>query len=566
MRWFASSPGREAAPPMGDTAVLPTARAADPTTGAIGATGAAGAAGAAGGDGCWRAWVGLAVPGLLAVCVQVALSRVANQRPQSFLAFAGLYLLAFLLYAWALWVLRRIETPAASAPGSASASGAAPRRPGWPLVAGILLIALAMRLAALPGAPLFEDDHHRYLWDGRVAAHGINPYRYAPNDPALDAIRDAHGRAVNYPEIPTIYPPLAQGFFRLVHALGGSLLALKGAVLALEAAGIGLTLLLLRRVGLPMTRVLILAWCPLLVKAFANSAHMDALVVLCLVALLHETIAGRGATGALALAAGILAKWWPLLLWPFLWRRWRIREHALCAGVVAAGWALYAGPAWRAFWAYHEATDPARWRTWTAAASAVARNLHDAATYLFGGLMTYARYWEYNDSLFRLITRLRFAIARWSGDLPPDAPIDGAALADAIHGQTKLLVIGILLALALWRAPRRDAGPLVVLHGAFVLILGLLLLAPTVDAWYLSWLLPLLCLFPRRGVLLWTGTVVVAYLFIALGGPAGGAGTARLPAAWIDLLLAVEYVPVYAALLWEWRRRYRAGTPATALA
>src|SRR5689334_14643028 len=62
---------------------------------------------------------------------------------------------------------------------------------------------------------LFDDDIWRYLWDGHVAAAGVNPYATAPASAALDAlaadppwsdIRDN----VSYPAVATIYPPLAQ--------------------------------------------------------------------------------------------------------------------------------------------------------------------------------------------------------------------------------------------------------------------------------------------------------------------------------------------------------------------
>src|SRR5262245_24124895 len=79
-------------------------------------------------------------------------------------------------------------------------------------VAAVLAIAAAMRLAVL-AAPLgLSSDIYRYVWDGRVAAAGINPYRYIPADPQLAHLRDPE----IFPEInrnnyaPTIYPPLAE--------------------------------------------------------------------------------------------------------------------------------------------------------------------------------------------------------------------------------------------------------------------------------------------------------------------------------------------------------------------
>ena len=75
------------------------------------------------------------------------------------------------------------------------------------------------------GEPMLSDDVYRYVWDGRVQLEGVHPYRYAPVDPALGTLRDAHVfPRINHPEVPTIYPPLAQSLFAglaLAGYLGG---------------------------------------------------------------------------------------------------------------------------------------------------------------------------------------------------------------------------------------------------------------------------------------------------------------------------------------------------------
>lgn len=69
-----------------------------------------------------------------------------------------------------------------------------------------------LRLALLCETPRLSDDIYRYIWDGRVQAAGINPYRYIPADPKLAPLRDEeiypHINRRNY--APTIYPPMTQ--------------------------------------------------------------------------------------------------------------------------------------------------------------------------------------------------------------------------------------------------------------------------------------------------------------------------------------------------------------------
>ncbi len=54
----------------------------------------------------------------------------------------------------------------------------------------ILAGAVGMRLALLFFEPYLSTDIYRYIWDGRVQAAGINPYRYVPRAPELAQLRD----------------------------------------------------------------------------------------------------------------------------------------------------------------------------------------------------------------------------------------------------------------------------------------------------------------------------------------------------------------------------------------
>src|SRR5262245_18276567 len=56
-----------------------------------------------------------------------------------------------------------------------------------PSLALVLATAALMRLGALAAPVYLSDDIYRYIWDGRVQAAGINPYRYIPDDAELAA-------------------------------------------------------------------------------------------------------------------------------------------------------------------------------------------------------------------------------------------------------------------------------------------------------------------------------------------------------------------------------------------
>ena len=50
----------------------------------------------------------------------------------------------------------------------------------------VLLVAAAMRLPLIVSPPFLSSDVYRYVWDGRVQAAGINPYRYIPDRSGAD--------------------------------------------------------------------------------------------------------------------------------------------------------------------------------------------------------------------------------------------------------------------------------------------------------------------------------------------------------------------------------------------
>ena len=96
-------------------------------------------------------------------------------------------------------------------------------RPGRATLVIIFGFAILFRLVLLPTRPTLSDDMFRYVWDGRVQAAGLSPYRYAPDAHELIDLRNemrAVWRSINRPKVVTVYPPGAQlayaGIWRVV--------------------------------------------------------------------------------------------------------------------------------------------------------------------------------------------------------------------------------------------------------------------------------------------------------------------------------------------------------------
>lgn len=201
-----------------------------------------------------------------------------------------------------------------------------PRRRALTLV---LLLAVALRLAALsPKAPL-SDDLYRYAWDGRVQVSGTDPYRYPPVAPELADLRTPWlfppgstaegGTQINRPTVRTIYPPVAEAWFALEHLL------LPADVRDLGYEGIGLLLdLAVLAVLLALLRdrrwVAAYALAPLPVLEAVQNAHVDVLAVLLTLGAVALAERRRPTAAAAVLALAALVKLYPALLLPLLLR------------------------------------------------------------------------------------------------------------------------------------------------------------------------------------------------------------------------------------------------------
>jgi hypothetical protein len=191
----------------------------------------------------------------------------------------------------------------------------------------ILAGAVAMRLALLLVEPYLSTDIYRYIWDGRIQAAGINPYRYMPAAPEVAHLRDAAiFPGINRPDTAvTIYPPVAQAIFLALTRLGESAVAMKLGLIAFEAATVAVLIALLRRLGRPATRVVAYAWHPLAIWEIAGSGHIDGAMCALMMGGLLLLLYGRSLLAGAVVTLGALVKPTALLALPVLWRPWDLR-------------------------------------------------------------------------------------------------------------------------------------------------------------------------------------------------------------------------------------------------
>ena len=306
----------------------------------------------------------------------------------------------------------------------------------------VIAVSLAARLLLLMPAVPLSDDLYRYLWDGRVANAGTNPFLYTPADDALRSLRDeVIWPRINHPTLLTLYPPTAQLYFRALDVVAPHPRGPRLAAALLDVVTTALLAALLGRRGHSRSLALAYGWCPLAILETGGAGHVDALgVALLLVGLLAlEAKSARGAlAGGLLLGLSVLVKpiaalLAPCLLGPGVARRGRI---VVGAGIAMLLWLPYVG----------------------------------AGEHLVAGFRNYAENWHFNDALFSRLV---------AGGLSPR------------HARR---VLGAALAAVALLAARRGRDPL----AASGWVLGsFLALSPTVHPWYAMWLASLLPFVPR---------------------------------------------------------------------
>lgn len=276
-------------------------------------------------------------------------------------------------------------------------------------VAFVVAAAVAVR-APLVGTPaLLSDDVYRYLFEGRAILAGHNPFVTAPA--ALVGFEEPLRALVNHPEIPTIYPPVALGWFVALAALGAGVAGAQALAALADVATVGA----LSAAGPTARRgALLYALHPLAALESASGAHLEAPAI-ALAAWACVSVRGGPALGLLAAGTKLL----PIALLPALARR-AGPTWTLVGGIAAS--VLMLGLMWPVL---------------------------DAGPALLDAFANYARHWAFNG--------FSWPLARW--------------LLGDVGGRVALASVGALAALVVWwRAGDRPAVAWLAIGTAFLLV------------------------------------------------------------------------------------------------
>lgn len=366
-------------------------------------------------------------------------------------AFPGwscLYLIQFLVYGGILFLLRDTNLNLR-----------------W-----IWVVAILARAFLIFTEPTLENDYWRYLWDGRVLTHGINPYSFKPLDPALDHLDVSYRHLIGWKQYGTIYPPFSILVFAISHLIAGDSLTGLKAALTLFDLGTGVVLIVwFKRLGISPKWSALYLLNPLVLKETANSGHLDSIAVFfsVLAAFLMWRSGRRSSeskmfslSGWAALAMAVASKIYPICLVPLFFRvdRWRWLGALTFSGILLIAYSPFLA----------------------------------AGFHMLNGTEAFAKHWIFNASLYRLFQNGVPPLLSSLGEMKVLSEITVSFLLREDR-LAKALVASFFGVFTLYRAVKIKG--LNDLPQELVNVIGaLLILSPVVNAWYVLWIVPFACI------------------------------------------------------------------------
>jgi hypothetical protein len=483
--------------------------------------------------------------GILSIVLYLAIWHISYQfnwgegyRDRPILLYLAIYFSLFASYAGAVWIIWKRT-------GDDS-------RLLWTLI----VLGLLFRAALLPAQQIQEDDVYRYLWDGKVFAHEVNPYKFAPEEVTLlkeFLIQDPEGfeqtydtqsqaelsqlydlkwqspeslvyqERINHPSVATIYPPLAQMVFRLAHHIQpDSIITLRLLFLAFDLVALMFIVLTLQALGMNRLWAMVYFWCPLVIKETFNSTHLDIIGIAMLCGMVFCVVQRRFFSANAFLALSVVGKLYPAILLPLILKQqWQADKARTKNSLLKCSLSilLFGGIVALFYLPFIE-----------------------IGSQNFSGLREYATRWQQNDSIFALLVGFFGWFVESNGPVP--SSYDLPSLLAKI---TVALILGaVMLYLLFWRKQPENPEPKAVLEPLFIIMALVFLLSPVQNPWYLCWVVPFLCIFPWRAGILLTGLVGLYYLDFYFDYQ-----DINQYAPWIPWF---EYIPFYLFLGWELKK------------
>jgi len=356
----------------------------------------------------------------------------------------------------------------------------------------LFALGLVIRVVFVAGSgqqTWLSDDIYRYVWEGKLVLNGVNPYYYSPSDLECSDLADSTiFPGINHPELPAIYPPMAQYLFAVSYLVGGdSFNGFKLLSILFELLTLAAILVLIRKYGYEKWSVFIYLFSPLILIEFLYSSHLDILALPFFITSMICLKEDRPVLGGFTLALTILVKLTGLLFLPVYFFSFKSCKRWLFLTVFTFVCLITYLP-------FILMPDRA----------------------VIGSLGEYLGSWQWNSFVFQLS---QLVIGEIAARILCAIALVGSILFASLSGKTSDSFQRLF-----WAA------------GAYVIF------SPALYPWYLAWLLPFLVINKNSAFLLLTGTSLLSYHVLIEYYATGE---------WYQLLTIplLEYIPFFGLLL-----------------
>ncbi|MFT6836497.1 MAG: alpha-1,6-mannosyltransferase [Sediminicola sp.] len=373
------------------------------------------------------------------------------------------------------------------------------------LVAGILF-----RLVFFIATPNLSQDFYRFIWDGELVSHGLNPYLYTPDELIAQGnlvIANAQELHLGMVELSakhfSNYPPLNQLLFSIAAALGGK--SILGGIMAMRViiicADLGILYFgrkLLKHLNRSSHLIFWYFLNPLVIIELTGNLHFEGVMIFLFLASVYLLAKNKWRWSAVLYSLSILTKLVPLLFLPLFLKHFDIKKSLLFYSLIGVTTIVFTLP----FFSMEFIT-------------------HYSAT-----LSLWFSNFEFNASTYNIIKSIGLQL-----DVPAFKMIK-------IFGKIMPFIIVILVLVFTFLRDNKNISTLIT--SMLWILSAYYFLATTVHPWYIIFLVILAIFTEFRFPLVWSLTAILSYWAYS-----NGQFEENL------LILSIEYILVYGFLAYE---------------
>lgn len=329
----------------------------------------------------------------------------------------------------------------------------------------MLVVAVLVRVLLIGVDSYTSNDVDRYLFDGRIAVEGIDPYRVSHDAPILKELRDQWQPPEEHAKYVTLYPPVALAFFAAAASTGidNAEIVWKTILLIAGLATLGVAVKVLQHAK-RLEHLALIALSPLLILETGVGLHLDTLSTLTIVCAIYTWQRHKIVITGIVIAIGMLIKALPLmLLLPLVFTLSSFRKAVLLVTSV---------------------------------------------------IITVVSIYVLTINLgFLPVGSIGVFFEKWRFAAPLFTALDNVFNPKAIVAFMFIFAVLISSAMAYicWKTPNLKSNKSL-LFGVMQLSVALpLLISPVIFPWYLMPLIPLVALFPNRFIIGWTLLLPLTY-------------------------------------------------------